>query len=304
MVEKELINLGFRGNILDGINIGEKTAFKTRALCDYFIEPSDLKSLSLVIEYLKQKKEDFFILGGGYNTLIKPGGIKFILSLKKFFNRFHIQRETEKEIFLNAQSGAMLQKICWHCALKGYEGLNSLIGIPGTMGGAVYMNAGTKKGDIFSVIHEINIIDYSGKQAKYGKTSIIPGYRELKLKNNPEFIILDCTLKLEKNEATKVFEEAKTLLKQRKLSQPVKEKSCGCFFKNPETSPAGMLIDKAGLKGKKIGGAKISSVHGNFIVSETGCTASDIIELKELVEREVKNKFDIDLEPEVKIVGR
>ncbi|MDY0131374.1 MAG: UDP-N-acetylmuramate dehydrogenase [Desulforegulaceae bacterium] len=304
MIKKELNKLDFKGNILTDIDVGKTTAFKTKALCNYFIEPFDLKSLSILVKYLKKKNEDFFILGGGYNTLIKTNGIKIIISFKRFFHKFGLVKETKNEVYLNVQAGAMLQKICWHCAIKGYQGLNSLIGIPGTIGGAVFMNAGTKKGDIFSVIEEVLLMDYSGEQFKAAKNEILPSYRELKLKTDKKFIILGCTLKLLKTNSEKLVKEAKKLLVERKNSQPLNEKSCGCFFKNPESSPAGMLIDKTGLKDKRIGGARVSNLHGNFIISEEGCTALDIIKLKELIQKKVKNKFDLTLEPEVKIVGR
>jgi UDP-N-acetylmuramate dehydrogenase len=304
MIKKELKNLNFKGNIYHDLNIRDKTAFKTDALCNYFIEPEDLDSLLNLIKYLNQKNEEFFILGGGNNTLIKPGGIKIIVSLKKFFNKFEIVKQTENKVYLKIQSGAMLQKICWYCAVKGYEGLNPLIGIPGTLGGALFMNAGTKYGDISPSVNEITIIDSKGNLLKASGADLIAGYREIKIKNIENFIIIDSTLKLEISDKTKVLKEAKQLLKLRKISQPVKEKSCGCFFKNPDKSPAGMLIEKAGLKGKKIGGAKVSTIHANFILSENGCKASDIIELKDLITAEIKNKFGIMLEPEVKIVGR
>ncbi|MCB9494505.1 MAG: UDP-N-acetylmuramate dehydrogenase [Desulfobacteraceae bacterium] len=305
MLEKEIRRLEFKGNISTNINIGKKTAFKTSGMANYFIEPADKKSLSTVIRYLKDCNESFFVLGGGYNTLVSENGINTVVSLKKFFNKFEILEKNNNEILINIQAGALLQKICWFCAFKGFIGLNPLIGIPGTIGGAVFMNAGTKDGDIFSVLEEIDVMDYKGENFRVKKNDIIASYRELKVKNIKDFIITGCTLKLKKNNAKALMKEAKNQMTKRKSLQPVKEKSCGCFFKNPvNNSPAGMLIEKAGLKGKKIGGAKVSEIHANFIVNENNCSASHIIELKELIEKEVKKKFNVILEPEVKIVGR
>ncbi|MDY0361606.1 MAG: UDP-N-acetylmuramate dehydrogenase [Desulforegulaceae bacterium] len=305
MLEKEIFNLGFRGNISSNINIGEKTAFKTKSLANFFIEPADEKSLSIILKHLKTKKENFFVLGGGNNTLINENGIKIVVCLKKFFNNFKILQQNNEEIYLTIESGAMLPKICWHCAIKGYSGLNALIGIPGTIGGAVFMNAGTTKGTIFSLIEKINIMDFNGDKYFLNKKEINPSYRKIQLNNIKDFIILDCTLKLKKNNDGKTIKEAKEFMKARKNSQPIKEKSCGCFFKNPENNlPAGMLIEKAGLKGKRIGGAKISEIHANFIINEKDCSASDILKLKNFVQEEVNKKFKVTLEPEVKIVGR
>lgn len=297
----------FLGNISLNTPLGLKTAFKTGGNADYFIEPKDFKSLKIFLEIALQNSQEFIVIGGGTNTLIKDSGIKYAVSIVKTFNGFKIEKEDKNNIYLRVKSGTKLQKLCWHCAKRGFKGLNCLIGIPGSFGGALKMNAGTNKGSIDKVLQSITIVSKDLKKKVLSKKDITTGYRSLKIEDKTidNFIILDALIKLEKTDSANLYIEARQLLRERKISQPVKANSAGCFFKNPSDKiPAGLLIDKAGLKGKTIGGAAISKVHANFITNNGNATASDILALKEIIQDEIKQKYDVFLEAEVKIVGR
>ncbi|PIE75157.1 MAG: UDP-N-acetylenolpyruvoylglucosamine reductase [Deltaproteobacteria bacterium] len=307
MIETILKKEGFQGNILKDSPIGEKTAFKTGGNADYFIEPLNEKSLKIFVDIMRKNKKTFFVIGAGTNILIKKTGVEYALSLKKGFNGFHIERETDSEIYLKVKAGTNLSKLCWFCAKKGYKGLNPLIGIPGLAGGSAFMNAGTDLGTFSDVIENISVIDDKGIFHKLDKKDIEPFYRGIGIKKKEikNFIIIEILLRLEKSEAALIYKEAKALISERKKNQPLKTFNCGCFFKNPKPEmPAGMLIDKAGLKGKKVGGAMVSTKHANFITNEKDASAEDIINLKEIIQLEVRKKFSVNLEPEVKIVGR
>jgi UDP-N-acetylmuramate dehydrogenase len=307
MLKTDLNNIGFAGNISRDTDLGPKTGFKTGGKADVFAEPEDLKSLINLLKFIKSENSKFNVIGGGTNTLIKETGIKYGLSLGRYFSSIFTEAENNNKILLRVQSGVKLPRLCWYAAARGYSGLNNLTGIPGLVGGAVFMNAGTDKGTVSSVIKEITAVDESGNILKFKDHDLIPEYRKLGFKNQKieNYIIIDVLIELDKTDKNKTYQEAKELIKKRKEKQPLKEASCGSFFKNPSLEmTAGMLIEKAGLKGKSIGGAEISRVHANFITNKNKATPEDIIKLKDFIQKEVKLKFSIDLEPEVKIVGR
>lgn len=306
MLIKEL-EKNFQGSISRNLSLASKTAFKTGGTADYFIEPGDIASLKHFLKFMEEKDETFTILGSGTNTLVKDSGLKYVLSLLKGFNGLEVIKENKKEIFLRVGAGHSLSKLCWHCAKQNFRGVNKLIGIPGSLGGAVSMNAGTREGDILSIVQEVNIIDFSGKIHKLEKNDFISLYRHFKPKDPliKKYIIINALIKLEKADDDRIYAEAKELLRKRKESQPLRTNNAGCFFKNPSSDmPAGLLIDKAGLKGKKHKTAAVSEKHANFITSSGSGSSADIIELKNFIQDEIKRKFDVELKPEVKIVGR
>ncbi|MGM0417310.1 MAG: UDP-N-acetylmuramate dehydrogenase [Thermodesulfobacteriota bacterium] len=307
MLTTELNNQTFKVNISKDVDLGPKTGFRTGGKADFFAEPENLESLINLLKKIKSENSDFNVIGGGTNTLVKDTGIKYVINPGKYFSSFLTENENEHSVLLRVQSGVKLPRLCWYAAARGYLGLNCLTGIPGLVGGAVFMNAGTDKGNISSVIKEITAVDESGNLLKIKDHDLIPGYRKLDFKNQriENYIIIDVLLELDKTDKNKTYKEAKELIKKRKEKQPLKLASCGSFFKNPSSEiPAGMLIEKAGLKGKSIGGAEISKVHANFITNKNNATTQDILKLKELVQKKVKQRFNIDLKPEVKIVGR
>jgi UDP-N-acetylmuramate dehydrogenase len=207
-------------------------------------------------------------------------------------------------------SGALLRNLCSFALERGLEGINFAVGIPGTIGGGIMMNAGTAHGAMESALESINVLLPTGRSHKIKREKLNFSYRNLTLNNERidsyqgHPIVLDGCFCLRPSDPEKLKKEAQAILKTRKDRQPTGLPSAGCFYKNPVYGKtAGELIELAGLKGKSIGGAEISSKHANFIVNRQRASAADFLALMELVEETVSKMFDIDLEREVKIVG-
>jgi UDP-N-acetylmuramate dehydrogenase len=188
--------------------------------------------------------------------------------------------------------------------------LNFALGIPATVGGAIVMNAGTARGSMADVLESIGCLQPNGRRVRFDRRELDFSYRCLSWKEsvaNGEGvipIIVDGSFSLKPGNAKMLADEAEEILKTRTAKQPIDQPSAGCFFKNPAPDrSAGELIEKAGLKGRQIGNARVSTRHANFIVNTGGATARDILALMELVQKRVAEKFEVELVPEVKIVG-
>jgi UDP-N-acetylmuramate dehydrogenase len=260
----------------------------------------------------------FFILGGGSNVLFSDNGFNGLVI--KLQNTQYEIRNTK----IVAEAGVPLQKLVLESVKKGLSGLENLAGIPGTLGGAIWGNAGAFGREIGDLVEEVKIL-----QIANGKLQIVNlkkedckfGYRESIFKKK-NWIILEATLKLKKGKKKEIEEKIKKILRLRKEKQPLEFPSAGSVFKNVPIKkvpkkirekfkekikdgflPAGVLIDAVGLKGFQIGGAKISEKHANFIVNVGEAKASDVKELIEKIKKGVKKKFKIQLEEEIKLVG-
>ena len=213
-------------------------------------------------------------------------------------------------VIITAMAGARLRNLCSFALERGLEGINFAVGIPGTIGGGIMMNAGTVHGAIENALESINVLLPTGRSKRIKREKLNFSYRNLSFNNERldsyqgHPIVLDGCFCLRPSDPEKLKKEAQAILKTRKERQPAGLPSAGCFYKNPVYGKtAGELIELAGLKGKSIGGAEISSKHANFIVNRQRASAADFLALMELVEETVSKMFDIDLEREVKIVG-
>lgn len=284
------------------------TSFKAGGQADAFAVPDSYDRLLQLIKYAGHKKIEYFILGDGTNTLVKDRGYRgIIILLKDCLNKIVEKKRESKSIIIEAMAGVKLHKLCSFAIKKGFKGLNFAAGIPGTVGGGIIMNAGTKQGTMQDVIDSINVLMPNGKAQRIDACSLDFGYRELLLKKNIELkgvVILGGSFKLVMGDSDKLRREEKNIFKQRSIKHPKGYPSAGSFFKNPDAGKtAGELIDMAGLKGKKTGDAQISQKHGNFIINRGRASAGDILALMELVQETVQKKFNIHLNPEVKIIG-
>jgi UDP-N-acetylmuramate dehydrogenase len=203
-----------------------------------------------------------------------------------------------------------LNAICGFSLREGLSGMNFALGIPGTVGGAVAMNAGTALGAMQDVLRRIEVLLPDGRTAILERETFGFSYRKLIWKSDfnggkeMSPIVLKAVFALRPDDPEILRMQAREIIRKRKERQPLWVPSAGCFFKNPDgESPAGMLIDQAGLKGKSVGGAAISEKHANFFINRENASAKDVLALMELVQETVENKFGIELEPEVKIVG-
>jgi UDP-N-acetylmuramate dehydrogenase len=250
------------------------------------------------------------VIGGGSNLLVKDGGIGgVVISLVRCLKDI---RTTEggSDVRLTAQAGVKLPSLCRYCIERGFAGLNFALGIPATVGGAIVMNAGTARGSMADVLESIDCLQPNGRRVRFNRRELDFSYRCLSWKENVPNgegvipIIVDGAFSLKPGDAKMLAVEAEEILKMRTAKQPIDQPSAGCFFKNPAPDrSAGELIEKAGLKGRQIGNARVSTRHANFIVNTGGATARDILALMELVQKRVAEKFEVELVPEVKIVG-
>lgn len=274
------------------------TMLRVGGPADVFVVPDSEADLSKTIQYCKQRDVPFFVLGRGSNLLVRDGGIRgVVISLAhKAFSRLEVRGER-----LFAGAGVWIRKISQAAKENGVSGFEFLEGIPGTLGGALRMNAGAMQSETFDVVESIRIMDCEGKIYELARPDIFTEYRSCPtLKEN---IAIGASLRGETSTSEAIAARMKSFSEKRIRSQP-KAKSAGCIFKNPsDLYPAGRLVDELGLKGVRVGGAMVSGVHGNFIVNENDATAADVLELIEIIQERARVDRDIELHAEVQIVG-
>jgi UDP-N-acetylmuramate dehydrogenase len=235
------------------------------------------------------------VLGFGSNLLISDDGVKG--AVIKLDTEQFAQTEFDN-MTLTAWAGAELAKLVLTCVQKGLSGLEALTGIPGSVGGSVKMNAGGNFGDIGAVVEKVTLMDNTGGIFEKSKPELIFDYRRT---NIIAPFILNAQMELGRGDPEQIMRSVKEIWIYKKNNQPLNTKNSGCIFKNPRGLSAGAMIDRAGLKGLQVGGAKVSEKHANFIVAEKGCTSKDVSRLIEAVRQRVREQFDIELELEIEI---
>ena len=277
------------------VSLASHTTFGIGGPAQLFYKAKTSKELIRVIKAARELKIPYFILGGGSNILVADRGLVG-LTIKIQNSKFKVQNYR-----IIAEAGTPLAKVVKAAQEHSLSGLECCIGIPGTVGGAVAGNAGDKNQWISQCIKSVTILDKSGKIINLKKDNCQFGYRTSCFKDNPSKIILEAILELKKENSKTIKEKTKQFL-EAKGNQP-KEKSAGSIFKNPANDSAGRLIDAAGLKGKKVGEAQISPQHANFIINLGRAKAKDVLTLIRLAQNEVKEKFGVELELEIKLIG-
>lgn len=284
-----------KGKVKRAEPLGKYTTFKIGGPAKYLVEPKDTDDLKLLLFYVKRYNLPLLVIGAGSNIIINDKGVEaVVLRLSSpFFKKtsFHNNR-------VCVGSGRRLNRLLIVSQERGLSGLEFLVGIPGTIGGALVMNAGAGGRNISDLVEKVTIMDYNNKIKTLNKNEIKFGYRT---SNLSRYIILSAQLKLKKADKEEIKKRINRYLNYRKKTQDLSRPSAGCIFKNPKGIAAGMLIDLCGLKGKRIGGACISKKHANFILNCGNARADDVLRLTDLVKKEVKKKFSITLEPEIKI---
>ncbi|MGM0380400.1 MAG: UDP-N-acetylmuramate dehydrogenase [bacterium] len=239
------------------------------------------------------EKKDFFFLGNGSNVLFPDEGFeKTIVRLRGRLADFEFDKNIVK-----AGGGLFLPRLAHQVAQRGFEGLEWAAGIPGSVGGAIKMNAGARETDILDLVVDITCLDGNGKVKHVSPDNLNYGYRRSGLPDN--VLVLQARLKFVSGSAEKINRKKLENLRRRRLTQPVEVPSAGSIFKNPPDKNAGALIEEAGLKGTECGDAKISEKHANFIINRGEARAADVMELIRRARRAVKNKFNIPLETEI-----
>lgn len=274
--------------------LNRHTTFRIGGPVSYFIEPKDREDLKLLLSLLKKYKIPSRVIGCGSNLLVADRGLRgaLIHLTSREFDFLEFQNEQVK-----VGSAMRLGKFVQKTARASLSGIEFLAGIPGSVGGAVVMNAGAWGRSISDVLTEVEVMDHSGRIINFLSRQIKFGYRS---SNLSDFIILSATFRLVKRNLAEIKKKIRDYLTKRRLTQP-SFPSAGCVFKNPLGFSAGYLIENCGLKGLKVGGAQISLRHANFIVNTGNATFSDVFSLIKLIKREVNKKYKINLELEIKV---
>ena len=277
--------------------LAKRTTLRVGGTADFYVEPASEAELGAVLEFCSRRALPFLMLGRGSNLLIRDGGIRgvVICLAHESFSRVQITGG-----HLHCGAGAKLKTVAVEARRAGLAGLEFLEGIPGSVGGAMRMNAGANGSWLFDVVESIRFMDYVGHAHERPAAEVNVEYRGCPLFRN--HIALGAVLRGQPAVMEAIAERMTGFSKKRWESQPA-QPSAGCIFKNPKTIPAGRLIDELGLKGTKRGGAMVSDVHGNFIINEGQATAQDVLELIEFIRQIAKAKRGIDLETEVEIIG-
>ena len=279
------------GTVFSNEPLKNHTTYRIGGLADFFIYPKDKKDISKLIKYFNSIKYPYFILGNGSNVLASDDGYRgAIINTKKTFTKILVH---QNEIL--CESGAMLSAVAKVAMDKNLSGFEELAGVPGTIGGAIMMNAGCYGRSISDKLKMVEIIDENGNIIKLKASEISFGYRKCSLKG----IVTKAIFNLSMENPLKIEKLTNDLLLKRKKSQPLSLPSCGSVFKRPEGYFAGKLIQDALLKGKVVGGAMVSKKHAGFIINYDKATAEEVKELIQLIQKKVKEKFDVMLEKEV-----
>ncbi len=287
----DLIKITAKDNIFIDEPMSKHTTFRTGGLADYLVIPQNKEEM---IKLLKLKV-DKTIIGNGSNLLVRDGGIRGLVIKTTALKNYKVEGE-----YIIAESGIMLSKLSNVAKENSLTGLEFACGIPGTLGGAVMMNASCYGGEIADVVIETEYADIDGNTYKTNEHDF--GYRK-SMFTDKEYTILESKLKLSTGDKILIEEKMKELMKSRNEKQPVNMPSAGSTFKRPEGYFAGKLIEDSGLKGYTIGGAQVSTKHAGFVVNKGDATSKDILNLIKHIQDKVKNEFGVDLEPEIKIIG-
>ncbi|MGB9664238.1 MAG: UDP-N-acetylmuramate dehydrogenase [Ignavibacteria bacterium] len=295
MFSVEKVKKFFKGNIFLSEPLSRFTTFRIGGPADYYLEPKDREDLVNLIRYLKEIKYPYIIIGNGSNVLISDEGIRgAAINLEFGFNKIEVNKNK-----VYAEAGIRLSRLVDVCIEHSLVGIENLAGIPGTLGGAILMNAGAYGGEISDHIKKVEVLD--GVDIKFlTREECGFAYRKSNLEGK---IILSAEFELPFGDRIKAKERRRELLLKRNQSQPVEIPNAGSIFKNPPGDYAARLIEQAGLKGLTSGGAKVSEKHANFIVNFNNASANDVIELMKIIQETVYQKFGIMLDPEIKMLG-
>jgi len=281
------------------VPLARYTSLRIGGPADAIATPADHAQLRELLAICEEHALPVMVLGGGFNVLVREGGIRgVVLRLKKLRR---IERTGPN--LISVEAGASHATITRYCVEHALTGLEFGAGIPGTLGGWIAMNAGIGVREMKDVVFELDVLDRTGRHLrKFAHDQLDFRYRGLR-GLEPGSVIVAARLHIEESERAKVQSEVDRLLAHRQASQPIDIPSCGSVFRNPPGHFAGQLIEAAGLKGEREGAAEISSVHANFIVNHGGATASDVIRLIERARARVAEETGIRLETEVKLLG-
>lgn len=300
MVDKEIIE-GLKNiceDVSENVLMKEYTNFKIGGPRDVMIIPKSEEEVVDVVKYLKTNKVEFFILGNGSNLLVRDKGIRgAVIYIGENLSKVEVNGEK-----VYAQGGALLNYVSKMSFKESLTGMEGLSGIPGSIGGAITMNAGAYGTEMIDVIESVKVVDKKGNIKEFSNEEMHFGYRHSRVKEE-DLLVLSCIFDLKKGDREKIDETYKDLTHRRTSRQPLEKASAGSTFKRPEKGYASQMIEETGLKGLSIGDAQVSMKHAGFIINNKDASCQDILDLIDLVIKKVNNKFGVILEPEVIILG-
>ena len=278
--------------------MSQHTTFQIGGPADVFLVPKTQEEAAWAISVCKKEGFDYFLLGNGSNLLVSDTGYRGVV-IQLFKNLSGIEREGS---LLRVAAGTLLSDIAKRAGEEGLGGFEFASGIPGTLGGAVVMNAGAYGGEMKDIIHSAKILTKDGKIKVLSNEELKFSYRSSRVKENKE-LVLEASIALRAADKEEIRALIEDFTKKREEKQPLELPSAGSTFKRPEGHFAGKLIMDSGLRGYRVGGAQISEKHCGFVVNTGGANAKDVVRLIKDVQSIVKEKFGVDLEPEVRFLG-
>lgn len=287
-----------REHILEREDMAKHTTFKVGGTTDIFLIPDSPQELSHAVKTCNNCDVPYYILGNGSNVLVRDGGFRgVVIRLYKTMDQLEIDGE-----YITAGAGILLSKLAKVIARESLEGFEFASGIPGTLGGAIYMNAGAYGGEISQVLVSADVMDRQGNIITLSNEELQLGYRR-SIVQETGHIILSGRLRCKKGNPEQILRRIDDLNNRRRTKQPLEYASAGSTFKRPEGYYAGKLIMDSGLRGYQIGDAQVSEKHCGFIINRGSASADDILRLIEHVQTTVADKFQVKLETEVRIIG-
>lgn len=307
--------------------LADRSTLKVGGVAELLLEPATPDELVAAVAWAREEGHALHLLGGGANTILPDGVVGGAVltteRLRRTFRKVPVEYmagvpcddpytenvprmslpEDGGEPVLVTWAGSSMPGLVTAAKALGWSGLEGLAGVPGTIGGGVAMNAGGSWGELWDVVESVRVLEPDGSVVDLEHGDCAPSYRNANL---GERIVLGCVLRLVKTSKAEVTEAVRSYLKHKRDVQPVTEASAGCVFKNPDPERsggrgAGQLVDEAGLKGARVGGARVSEKHGNFVVNTGGATAADVLALIDRCRGEVAERFGVELEREVKV---
>ena len=292
--------------IIENEPLGPHTYLRVGGPARWFARPRSVGDACELIRRCRQEGVEYLPLGLGANLLVSDEGVDAMV-IRLSEPAFQIVQwgcqdggEGYDPATVKAAAGADMHRLVLDAVRGGFGGLERLAGIPGTVGGILRMNAGGRFGNICDFVRDVTVVDASGELRTLGREEVGFRYRGSDLGGS---VICGATLSLEPGDPKELQARFREIWEAKKNTQPLADNSAGCVFKNPPSGSAGSMIDQAGLKGRRVGGAVVSPKHANFIVTEAGATAQDVLTLIGIIRREVADRFGVELETEVQLWG-
>lgn len=277
------------------------TSLGVGGAADFFVEPGDTLELAHLVEFLSGKDIPFFPLGNGTNLIVRDGGYRGVLVSLRNLQAMEIWHDSPRQSSIFAEAGVPLARMVEAALKESLAGIEFCAGIPGTLGGALRMNAGAWGGAMKDIVTSLFLVMPGGTMEKREAKELSFSYRNLVLPENS--IIAAALLSLIPGESGEIRGRVNENMAQRRQRHPLAMRSAGSIFKNPSEAPAGRVIEEAGLKGLRIGDAMVSELHGNFIVNSGNATAGEVLDLIDTLRRRVKERTGLELEREVIVIG-